>query len=155
MHFPIICIEDLDTPIEDWNIDLDCEDSVLNYHTDYYGELYSKEERKEVINSDWLKELFDGIAVIDTDKETITICDEKTVRHTLEDYFEETLEHLYKMAKAHRLQGYDLRNAGFEYKGFWTLFYYHYGMTSLGFVEDAVYYARKTFKIGNIFDAHV
>lgn len=154
MHFPIIKIESLGTAREDWDINLSYEDACLNEHTDYYGDIYSPEERRDVIKSDWLKELLDGIATIDTEKETITFCDLLTIKNTLYDYYTQKAQELSEAASRQELRGYDFREAGYRFRGFNTLFVDDIGKTSLDFVEDAVYYAGETRQIGNIFDAH-
>lgn len=154
MHFPIIKLEPIDLAREDWDIDLGYEDSCLNENTDYYGELYRPAERREVIESGWLKELLDGIATIDTEKETITFCDLLTIKNTLYDYYIEKVQELSEMASQQRLSGWDFRDAGKHFRGFYTIFVEDYAKTSMSFVEDAQYYAGETRQIGNIFDAH-
>ena len=162
MHFPIICIENMATPKEQWH-EPDCEDRVLNEHTDYYGEQYSDEERKDVITSDWLKELFAGIATIDSDAETITFKDRNSINYAIQDWFTEKAKKLAQKAEEGRCRAYDFRTAGEDFRGYWTLFYdcsednvySGYGRTSMDFVEDSVYLAGKTVAIGNIFDAHI
>ena len=158
MHFPIIVIEKLDTPIEDWVLSLDYEDRCLLEHTDYYGDMYLPEDRKAVIESDWLKNLFDGIATVNPNAETITFLDEKTICHTIREWFVNEAEHLSHMAKAGRVSAFDFRYAGEHWRDFFTLFYNctesEYGQTSMDFIENSVYLAGQTVRIGNIFDAH-
>lgn len=154
MHFPIIKIEPIDLAREDWDIGLGYEDATLNEHTDYYGELYSPEDRKAVIESKWFKELFAGIATIDTEKETITFLDRGTIEKTLQDYYLEAAKSLYYEAQKERVSGYSFRSAGERFRDFYPLFVEGYGMTSLQFVENAPYRTGQTVQIGNIFDAH-
>ena len=154
MHFPIIKLEPIDLPREDWDIDLNYEDCCLNRHTDYYGDIYNEEDRRKVITSDWFRELLDGIATIDTEKETITYCDKETIQNTLYDYYLQQAQDLFEQAGQQQISGYDFRCAGTKFRRFDTLFVEDYGMTSLDFVEDAIYYAGETRQIGNIFDAH-
>lgn len=160
MHFPIIAIEKLDTPVAGWTLSLDYEDSCLLAHTDYYGDIYLPEQRKEVIESDWLKNLFDGIATINPNAETITFFDAKTIENTIRDVLNDKAKELYLMARKGNLRGFDLRYAGYHWRDFFTLFYNgtgtyaDYGQTSMDFVEDSVYLAGQTVRIGNIFDAH-
>lgn len=154
MHFPIIKIEPIDLAREDWDIDLNYEDACLDEHTDYYGEIYSADERRAVIKSDWLKELLDGIATINTKDETITFCDSQTIKNTLYDYYLQKASELFEKAGQQEISGYDFRSAGARFRDFYTLFLEDYCMTSLEFVEDAAYYAGETRQIGNIFDAH-
>lgn len=154
MHFPIIKIEPIDLAREDWDIDLDYEDACLNEHTDYYGELYDPEARREVIESVWFKKLLKGIATIDTEKETITFLDKETIQNTLDDYYAQTARELCEAASKQKVSGWDFLVAGSRFRGFYTLFMEDYGKTSLQFVEDARYYAGETRQIGNIFDAH-
>lgn len=94
MHFPIIKIEPIDRLRVDWDWDLDHEDGCLNEHSDYYGTIYSPEDRRKVIESKWLKELLDGIATIDTEKETITYLDKRTIQNTLNDYYLQAVSEL-------------------------------------------------------------
>lgn len=154
MHFPIIKIESIALAREDWDIDLSYEDSCLNEHTDYYGEIYSPEDRREVIESNWLKEMLDGIATIDTEKETITYLDKQTIQNTLYDYYLQKATELFEKAGQQRISGYNFRSAGERFRDCYTLFVEDFGKTSLDFVEDALYYAGETRQIGNIFDAH-
>lgn len=154
MHFPIIKLEPIDLAREDWDMDLGYEDGCLNEYTDYYGEIYSPEDRRAVIESKWLKELLDGIATIDTEKETITYLDKQTIQNTLDDYYLQKATELFEKAGQQRIRGYDFRSAGERFRDFYTLFVEDYGKTSLSFVEDALYYAGETRQIGNIFDAH-
>lgn len=154
MHFPIIKIEPIDLPREDWDIDLDCEDPVLQENTDYYGEIYSESERRKVIESSWLKRLLEGIATIDTNEETITFLDSDTISTTLNEYFHDCANRMFAMEE---LSGFDFREVGKYFRANYTLFVFvdGCGATSVQFVEDAIYRAGKTFRIGNIFDAHI
>lgn len=154
MHFPIIKIEPIDLAREDWDIHLDYEDACLNEHADYYGELYSEEDRREVIESEWFKKMLEGIATIDTEKETITFLDKRTIQNALNDHYLQSAKELLERANQQRVSGYNFRSAGSRFRGFYTLFVEDYGKTSLEFVEDAQYYAGETRQIGNIFDAH-
>lgn len=160
MHFPIIAIEKLDTPIENWVKSLDYEDQCLLEHTDYYGNMYLPEERKAVIESDWLKNLFDGIATINPNAETITFRDADKIEETIQTWFVNETAHLSYLAHAGECRAYDLRSAGEHFRGNWTLFYdctdsCEIGLTSMDFIEDSVCFAGQTVRIGNIFDAHV
>ena len=154
MHFPIIKLESLGTARADWDTDLDYEDVTLNYHTDYYGEMYSDAKRESVIRSKWLKELFEGLATIDEEKETITFLDKATILNTLHDYYIKTARELLERAERQQLSAYEFREAGRHFRDYYSLFVHDYGKTSMSFVEDAQYYAGETLQIGNIFDAH-
>lgn len=155
MHFPIIAIESLETEKADFTEELNYDDSTLNRYCDYYGEKYDEEERERVIKSEGLKKLFEDIATIDEEKETITFLDEDTIRGTIRKYLIELTERLHDDALKGELMVFDLRWAAKEYKEYSMLFYFNgYGQTSFEYIEDAPFYARKTFKIGNIFDAH-
>jgi len=155
MHFPIIKLEDPNTDKSDWETGLDYEDSVLVENTDYFGEMYSPEDRKAVIKSEWMKDLFDGIATINTEKETITFHDLKTIKATIKKYFDEEALRLSSLAEKGELSGFELRCAGKNWRDYWVLFVTNYGMTSMQLIENAApFYARATFNIGNIFDAH-
>ena len=153
MHFAIIKIEALTTDKEDFATEL-FEDATLDRYSDYYGEIYSEEERREVIESSWFKDLLSGIAEVDTERETITYLDEDTIKDTFRKYLLDLTEKLRFKAEQGELTGFDFRYAGVEYKENPTMFYENYAMTSFEFAEYAVYRAGETYKIGNIFDAH-
>ena len=157
MHFPIIVIEDVDNLPINWCRDLPIDDKTLQEHTDYYGEIYTPSERKEVIKAKWFTDFFDGFADVDTKKETITFKDKDTCRKHLMDYYKELAEELYDKAQTESIRGYDFYCAAMEYKGYPELFYLakeNYAQTSADFVGDSVYMAGKIYRIGNIFDAH-
>lgn len=154
MHFPIISLEDMSVDKADFMSDIDYEDSVLNAHTDYYGEIYTEEERRRVICSRWLADLLFGIATIDTEAETITFLDAETIESTMRQYYIEITKRLYEQAEDGELRLYDLEEAAECFRGCDALFYKEYGMTSMMFVREASYYAGQTLKFGNIFDAH-
>lgn len=154
MHFPIIKLESLETSKADFSEDLGYEDPTLNRYTDYYGEVYNNEDRKAVIKSKWLKELFEGIATINVSKGTIRFLDKDTIRRTFSEYLLDLTNKLYISAEAGELTGYGLRLSAVEYKDSPVMFFMEYGYTSFEFMEDAVWHAGETWKIGNIFDAH-
>jgi len=158
MHFPIIALENVETLKKDWCDDLPFDDKTLQEHTDYYGDVYNSEERRDVVNSDWFAELLDGYATLDKKRYTITFHDVDTCRRHFEEYLEDLTKELYEKAKNHTLNGYHLYVAANEYKGCSALFYLSddgYAQTSFDFLDDATYRAGKTYKIGNIFDAHM
>lgn len=155
MHFPIIAIESLETKKTDFVKSLNYDDATLNRWCDYYGEPYSKEDRKGIIKSKWLKDLFDGIAVINEEEETLTILDKETVDNTIKKYLVNLTEELHDRAENGELTMFDLRFAAKEYRGYCTLFYTNgYGQTTFEYIEEMPWLAGRTFKIGNIFDAH-
>lgn len=154
MHFPIIKLETIDTPVSDFEINLPAEDPCLDTYTDYCGDLYNTEDRKAVINSDWLKRLFDGFATINTEDETITFLDRNTIERNFREYLKELTHKLADEADKEELSGFMFRWAGVDFRDFPTLFYLDYVQTSFSFIEDSVYLAGQTYKIGNIFDAH-
>lgn len=154
MHFPIIKLEPIDLAREDWDRDLGYEDSTLNMWTDYYGQIYRDRERESVIKSEWLKKLLDGVATIDTEKETITFLDAGTIRQTFREYLLELTTRLHEEAERGELRGFELRYATVEYKEYDTMFYIECGYTCYEFIENAAWHAGETWRIGNIFDAH-
>lgn len=154
MHFPIIKLESLETEKADFETSLDYEDSTLNMWTDYYGELYTDSEREKVIKSNWLKEIFDGVATVDTEKETVTFLDSGTIRQTFREYLLELTTKLHEEAERGELRGFELRYATVEYKEFDAMFYIDCGYTCFELIENAEWHAGETWKIGNIFDAH-
>lgn len=153
MHFPIIEIcsdeEQFGQSIYD--------DPVLNYRTDYYGEEYSEEERKEALND--VRDYFSGLAEVDPVEGVLRVHDADTIRKTLVDYHEKLLERLSETDYSQRglyAMFFDLREAGNNYKGSDMLFFYDgYGYTSMQFIEDLVFHAGETLYIGTIYDAHI
>lgn len=156
MHFPIIAIEDLETPKEEWCTDLPYDDPVILENTDYAGGIYSEEERDSVIQSEWLQELFRGYAVVDPVTESLYFADIETVKTTWNNYLKELTKWLYEEAQAETLSHWDLCSAGKEYNNFSTLFVKDgCACTSLSFIYYFAFdCAGKTVRIGNIFDAH-
>ena len=158
MHFPIICLENVDTPVEDWVDCLPYDDKTLQEHTDYYGEMYNAEDRKNAIKSSWLTMFFHDFADLDVEKETVTFKDEKTCdRHRMR-YYRELAEELYDKAQDNHIRWYDFYQAANEYNDNSILFYLAddgYAQASMPFVDDCIYHAGKTYRIGNIFDAHI
>ena len=155
MHFPIIAIEEMDTSREDWITELNYEDAVLCENTDYFGEMYNAQERLKVIRSEWLKNLFRNYATIDARKGTITFFDNDTCYVRFKNYLKRLTKSLHERAERDDLSAYEFRLAGKDYEDYSVMFYKQgYGYTSFMFLEDAHYYGSRTFRIGNIFDAH-
>lgn len=146
----------MSTQKKDWVDCLPYDDSVLNANTDYYGEKYYKEERLNVVRSKLLKELLDGYATVDSKKGTITFFDRETIEKNFNNYLLSLTKTLYEKACDGVLRGYELVFASKDYKDCWALFFMNgYGKTSFDFIEDSRYWASQTFRIGNIFDAHI
>ena len=155
MHFPIIILEDPNTDVDNWDINID-NDACIESHTDYIGDIYNKQERNDVINSIWLSDLLDGFATLDTKEETITFLDKEKCERRFKDYLEDIAKNLYEKAQDGKLDYYDLVDIGYHYKEYWSLFVVEtFAETSLNFIYNAQWRAGKTYRIGNIFDAHV
>ena len=157
MHFPIICLEKPETEKADFAESLPSDDYTLLSHTDYAGDVYDTSARQRVIKSTWLADLFKGIATLDTEAETITFLNKETVTATFKDYLKELTESLAEKAEKGTLSEYELKMAGEEYKDCGILFCLpeDYVQTTMDFIDDARYRAGRTYKIGNIFDAHI
>ena len=155
MHFPII---EICSDKEQFGQSL-YSDPVLQYRTDYYGEEYSEEERKDFLNSPGFKDFFAGLAELDPAEGVLRVYDADTIRKTLVDYHEYLLDRLSEIDYSQRglyAMFFDLREAGNNYKDSDMLFFYNgYGYTSMQFIEDLIFCAGKTLYIGQIFDAHV
>lgn len=155
MHFPII---EICSDKELFGQSL-YDDSVLQYHTDYYGEEYSEEERKDFLNSPGFKDYFAGLAELDSAEGVLLVHDADTIRKTLVDYHEKLLERLSETDYSKRglyAMFFDLREAGNNYKDSDMLFFYDgCGYTSMQFIEDLVFHAGETLYIGQIYDAHI
>lgn len=162
MHFPIICLEDINTPKEKWLEVLPYDDATLNYNTDYYGEKYTEDHRQGVIQSQWLKNMFEGIAVVDPVTESLYFYNQEAINQTRQRYLISKASELYEKACAEKLKYYDLYSSGMLYKGYDVIFfnnldpnYSGYAQTSLSFIDDCRLFADRTIRIGNIFDAHI
>lgn len=157
MHFPIIRLEKPETEKADFDKSLPYDDYTLLSHTDYAGDVYDTSARQRVIKSAWLADLFKGIATLNTETETITFLDKETVTANFKDYLRELTESLAEKAEKETLSGYELKMAGEDYKDCVALFCLpeDYIQTTMDFIDDAKYKAGKTYKIGNIFDAHI
>ena len=158
MHFPIIVLEEYETQPEDWLQELPVDDGCLLYNTDYYGEKYDDDMRWGVIKSNWLKDVFEGIAIVDPVTECLYFQSEQTIRDTLKKYYTDGVDRLSNLIKTGAPMYYDVTSFGKRYKDDFTLYFSHkegYAQTSLSFIDDAPYYAEKTLRIGNIFDAHI
>lgn len=157
MHFPVIRLEKPETEKQDFTEHLPYDDYTLLSHTDYFGEVYNATERQCVIKSAWLADLFKGIATLNTETETITFLDKETVTANFKDYLKKLTESLAEKAEKETLSGYELKMAGEDYKDCGILFCLpeDYVQTTMDFIDDARYMAGRTYKIGNIFDAHI
>lgn len=156
MHFPIIQLSNCPLEKEDYfSMFSVCEDSTIQAWTDYVGDAYSDQERKELIRSSWFKNFWEGIAVVDTEKETITYLDEETIKHTLNAEYHKKIDSIQKTLTEGRMHSaWEFRNEGNQWRDCDSLFFDDYGMTSMRLIEDAHYNAGETFYIGGILDAH-
>lgn len=155
MHFPIIEILG-EGEERGYSIHGMYEDTTLNYFTDYFGEPYSKTEREDVINSGLFADFFKGIATVDPEKETITFLSRETIVGTLHDYYVNLVNNLAAPATSISELFSELRFAGEYYKGDSMMFIFAgAGKSSMQFIEDAPHLAGQTFKIGEIYDAHI
>lgn len=156
MHFPIIQISDCPLEKEDYiSMFSVCEDSTIQAWTDYVGDEYSEQKRKELICSSWFKQLWDGIAVVDTEKETITYLDVETIYRTLKAEYQKKIDSIQESLESGTMcSAWKFRNEGYRWRNFCSLFFDGCGMTSMELIEDAPYNAGKTFYIGGILDAH-
>lgn len=152
MHFDIICIEELDTPRENWGYP-DYGDTTLLAHTDYWSLDPSPEKyRQRLIKFEWLKDLFDGIADIAEDG-TLKFHSREEIEKKLSEYYDNVADQI--QSEAHMTQ-YKLKYFAESYKDYETLFYYKgTGYTSLEFMDEARFFDGKTLVIGNIYDAHI
>lgn len=155
MHFPIIEILG-EGEWRGYSMQDMYDDATINYFTDYFDEPYSKKEREDVINSGIFADFFKGVATVDPEKETITFLSRETIVGTLHDYYVNLVNNLAAPATSVSELFSELRFAGQYYKGDKMMFMFAgYGRTSMQFIEDAPLLAGQTFKIGEIYDAHI
>ena len=158
MHFPIIEIKD--KPVkkdERMSYCALCDDSCINYNTDYVGDEYDDDQRARLFDAEYLPKFFDGIATVDASNESITFLDDDTIRNTFDVEIRKAIDSLYKNKSKYGgcVKPDDLAYIGNYWRGFDMLFFCDGAAdTSGGFISYARYYAGKTLYIGNVFDAH-
>lgn len=155
MHFPVVEILEEQKPKKDWVTNLDMyDDGVIRAETDYVADPYNKQERKEAIEGH-LTDLFEGIATIDYEEESLTFLDKDTIIRTILSAKRDKLDELIeRLDKGYHLY-WDLREGGKCFRDNYSLFWFNgYGETSAQFIEDAPYWAGKKMYFGNIIDAH-
>lgn len=156
MHFPIVEILSDGEKKGQFSHIFDEGDTTINYFTDYAGEKYRKAERDYLIHGDNFADFFEGIANVDPEKETITFLSKETIVGTLHDYYVNLVNNLAAPATSVSELFSELRFAGEYYKNDSMMFIFAgYGKSSMQFIEDAPYLAGQTFKIGEIYDAHL
>ena len=130
-------------------------DIGIQYHTDYVGDLYSKEERKHFIENE-LPELFKGIATVNPAKETITFLSREEIKETMKNEINEAVSYIQREID----MGYDLffnfRHIGRWFRQNCTIIWSELSSyTSAQFIEDARFRAGETMHIGAIYDYYV
>lgn len=161
MHFPIIVLEALDAKTEDYTSDVWSEyDTTLLHWTDYTGDVYNEEDRKRVLNSDWLIEAFKGFVTIDKRNETISFLNNQAdLREAFQDLQMQLACELANKAENKELSDCELRFPTRSVRDCYAMFYissseYNYTLTLYDLLAESPYLAGKTFKFGNIIDAH-
>ena len=155
MHFQIIEISDEPIAKSEWVSDIElCEDATIMENTDYVGDLYNDYKRNGFLK-DSLPILLKGIADVDAKDKTITFKSEKECRETMMKEKQKVIDFILERMKNGDCSFYDLRNFGKCFRNWPQLFYYHGGLTSAQFIDDAPYYAGKTFYVGAVYNAHI
>ena len=161
MHFPIIRISTEKISPEDWDINLPYDDSTLNYWTDYTGDVYTKEGRDYVLNSEWFKAFWEGLGDYDAKKGEVKLYTAERIKNTILIWLKDEAQTILKgfddpSTTPFWRHSFAMRMASYEYKNLSTIFVIDgYAQKSMDFVEDLIYHAGKTLYIENIFDAHV
>lgn len=160
MHFPIIVLEKANQKEEFFIKDLNPDDPVLLYNTDYFGNLYTKKERQEVIESKWLSKLLSDVGTIDSKTGIITLFKTDTIKKNIKKYLEGLLLELSELNDAGKLKPNDFIYRAKSYRNSDALFYINrYGYTAFEFIDWALYESMRDvetseWKVGNIIDAH-
>lgn len=159
MHFPIIELKPNHVKKDERMSDCELiDDTCINYFTDYYGDEYSEEKRKEYLKSGRLQKLLDGIAKVSTrGYGSITFLDADTIRATINSKMLKIADKIQqKILGGERFSPNDLGYMADYWEDFEEMFHYEScGHTSGNLVSDAVWYAGKTMYIGAIFDAKI
>lgn len=154
MHFPII---KLSSDIADATERIDLfdfsEDSLIQYHCDYFGEDISEEDRERYLVQ--LKNVFRGLARVDVGQETIEFFSKEEILETLRANYARLLGKLESRLNEGYMGLFFLRQSGFWYNDYQIIFCVDgCTYTSGQFIEDCHYYAGQKFYIGNMLDAH-
>lgn len=157
MHFPIIELtSEKKTKKEIKESSLDCDDALLNYFCDYYGEEYTPSERKRTIENPWMEALFEGIADVDVENECVRFYSREKILDTLDKYYQEIVDKIGNVKEQRTwLRFYFLRRYGSEFRDDGSIFVVNgASKTSMMFFEDCYYYADKVLYFGQIYDSH-
>lgn len=154
MHFPII---KLSSDIADANERIDhydfLEDSLVQYHCDYWGEDVPEDDRERYLIL--LKSVFRGLARVDVGLGTIEFFSKEEILGTLRANYASLLEKLASRLNEGYMELFHLRQSGFWYNDYQIIFCIDgCTHTSGQFIEDCHYYAGRTLYIGNMLDAH-
>ena len=130
-------------------------DPGIQYHTEYVGDCFSDNERKEYIKKD-LVELFSGIATIDTEKETITFLTEEEITETVMKEIQHAISKIRSGFSLGSDSFYYFRFYGRWFRQDYTIIWSELSSyTSAQFIEDAKYKAGETYYIGAVYDYHI
>ena len=131
------------------------EDIGIQYHTDYVDDCYSARDRKAFINNT-LPELFNGIATVDTKKETITFLTEKEIEETMKKEIAYAVSFIQRNIALGDKTFFNFRYAGKWFRQDYTIIWSDLASyTSAQFMEDAKYKAGETLYIGAIYGYHI
>lgn len=131
------------------------EDIGIQYHADYIGDCYSTRDRKAFINND-LPKLFEGIATVDTKKETITFLSEKEIEDTIKKEIAKAVSFIQRNIALGDKTFFNFRYAGRWFRQDYTIIWSDLASyTSAQFMEDAKYKAGETLYIGAVYDYHI
>jgi len=159
MHFPIIELKNHRIPKDERMSDCELyDDACVNYNTDYFGDEYTDEERRDYIMDGSLQNLLEGIATVNVAEESITFFDYETINDTIRKQMRACLERLlYTLEdKDKKVRPNDLMYEGRFWRDYNELFHYDgCAHTAGSLISDAVWFAEQTLYIGAMFDAHI
>lgn len=126
------------------------DDPVVLMRSDYTYDITDKKERRRIIQ-ETLPAIFDGIADVDVENETITITDFDKAYKIFCDWKKKTLTELAKEAPSM----FNIKTKLMNYNDFEEIFYVHFCQNSSRFIEDFV---NKDYgnvlKVGSIIGFH-
>lgn len=131
------------------------EDSLVCSESDYLRGTVDDDIRRDIIHRD-LPGLFEGIATVDPEKETVTFLSRDTIRQTLRKEMAAVAARL--MAEATKEEPnmffWKVRQAGKRFRGCRDMFHIDCPELSGQFFEDAESRHGKTYHVGAIISAH-
>ena len=131
------------------------DDDLICSESDYLRGTVDDDIRRDIIRRE-LPWIFEGIATVDPEKETVTFLSRNTIRQTLRKEMAAVAACLMDAAAKEEpnMFFWKVRKAGERFRECQDMFHIDYPELSGQFFEDAESRHRKTYHIGTIISAH-